>query len=275
MLGSQMLRTFKEASNKTSLKIYFTSRKKKKNQIQFDVLKKSTYNNLISIKPNYIINCIGMIKPKILKDNCKSSFQAFEVNSLFPVYLSQKFKKTKIINISSNAVFDGSKGRYLESDKPSCKDIYGISKRLGEAVEKNVMNIRCSIIGFERNSSYSLLSWFLNNDSKKISGYKDQYWNGITTFSLSKICFGIIKYNLFRNGIFHIFTRKIISKYELLCILNKILKKNKMKINKIKSKSLIDMSLSSKNTKFILKLWKSAGYDCIPSIQALIKELDR
>ena len=32
---------------------------------------------------------------------------------------------------------------------------------------------------------------------KEVNGYKDQFWNGITTHALSKICIGIINAKLF------------------------------------------------------------------------------
>ena len=70
------------------------------------------------------------------------------------------------------------------------------------------MNIRCSIIGLERGTNYSILSWFIKNKSKELNGYNDQFWNGITTHALSKICIGIIEKNLFKNGLYHIFSKK-------------------------------------------------------------------
>ena len=59
------------------------------------------------------------------------------------------------------------------------------------------MNLRCSIIGFEKKTNYSLLNWYWKNKNKKINGYKNYIWNGITTDALSKICMGIINKDLF------------------------------------------------------------------------------
>jgi len=273
MLGSQTVTTFSEINKKQNYKIYFSSRKKNNNKIFFDVFKSKTYENLKNLNPDYIINCIGLIKPKMTSNLSKSSIKFFEINSILPMYLADNFNKSKIINFSSDGVFDGAKGSYLENEKASSIDIYGISKNLGEVKNKNVMNIRCSIVGFEKETSYSLLSWFLKKNSKKINGYKDQYWNGITTYALSKICVGIIQSNIFKNGLFHIFSKNKISKYELLCLFNKYLKKKKIEIKPVKSGNPIDMTLSSKHKKYILKLWKSSGYESIPSIEKLIKEL--
>ena len=189
------------------------------------------------------------------------------------MYLANNFKNSKIIHFSSDGVFNGSKGRYLENDKPYSTDIYGVSKSMGEVVKKNVMNIRCSIIGFEKKTNYSILNWFLNVNSKKIKCYKDQFWNGVTTLALSKLCVGIINAKLFRNGLFHIFSKNKVSKYELLCIFNKYLNNNSKKIKSVSSGNPINMTLASVHKKYILKIWKSSGYKSHPTIDYLIKEL--
>ena len=98
-------------------------------------------------------------------------------------------------------------------------------------------------------------------------------WNGLTCDALSKICISIIFKDLFKRGTFHIFTKDIISKYELLCLFNRYLNKNKTIIYKSPSGSKTDLSLSTKHKDFHLSLWRSIGYDDIPPIENFIKEL--
>ncbi len=272
MLGSQILKITSKLKKK-NLKFFYTSRKIAKDKIFFDVHKKKTYKNIEAIRPDYIINCIGLLKSRISKNTLENKKQLFRINSTFPMYLSKKFKNSKIIHISTDGIFDGFKGNYIEIDKPSANDIYGLSKIKGEISKKNVMNIRCSIIGLEKGTNYSILSWFLKNKSKQINGYNDQFWNGITTYALSKICIGVIEKDLFRNGSYHIFSKKKVSKYKLLCIFNKYLISKKKIIVSVKSGRPIDMTLSSINKKYILNIWKSAGYKSNPKIESLIKEL--
>jgi dTDP-4-dehydrorhamnose reductase len=273
MLGAQMMATFSKFNKKKNLKIFGSSRKKSKNRVFFDFFKEHTYKNIKAINPDYIINCIGLVAPKIKINSTQSKLDSLKINSILPIYLSSNFKNSKIIHISSDGVFNGSKGNYLETDKISTDNVYGITKYMGEITQKNVMNIRCSIVGFEKKTNHSLLNWFLKNDSKKIKGYKDQFWNGITTLALSRICLGIIKYKLFKNGIFHIFSKKRVAKYELLCIFNMYLNRNVAKIKPVKSSNPMNMTLSSIHKKYIFKLWKSAGYKFHPTINFLIKEL--
>ena len=266
-----MIATFSKINKKKTFKIFTSSRKKSKNKIFFDVFKEHSYSNIKAINPDYIINCIGLIGPKI--NSTLSKIESLKINSILPIYLSSTFKNSKIIHISSDGVFNGTKGNYLETDKKSSDDIYGLSKYMGEIKKENVMNIRCSIVGFENKTNHSILNWFLKNKSKKINGYIDQFWNGITTYALSKICVGIIKNKLFKNGLFHIFSKKKVSKYELLCIFNIYLNNSFTKIKPVKSSNPVNMTLSSIHKKYIFKLWRSAGYKLHPSIDFLVKEL--
>ena len=268
-----MVATFSKINKAENFKIFSSSRKKSKNKIFFDFFKKYTYENIKAINPDYIINCIGLVAPKIKINSTKSRLESLKINSILPMFLSNNFRKSKIIHISSDGVFNGSKGNYLETDKISSDNVYGMTKYLGEISEKNVMNIRCSIVGFEKKTNHSILNWFLKNDTRIFKGYKDQFWNGITTLALSKICLGIIRHELFKNGIFHIFSKKKVSKYELLCMFNLYLNRSIAKINPVKSSNPMNMTLSSIHKKYIFKLWKSAGYKLPPTINFLIKEL--
>ncbi len=273
MLGAQMVKYFYKQNKKNNFKIFNSSRKRSKKKIFFDVFNDKTYKNIEATNPHYIINCIGLIKPKISINSTKSNIECFNINSMFPFYLSNNFKNSKIIHISSDGVFNGLKGNYLETDKPSSTDIYGISKIIGEIKNKNVMNIRCSIIGLEKKTNNSILSWFLKKNPRQISGYNDQIWNGITTHALSKICIGIIKAKLFRSGLFHIFSKNKVTKYKLLLILNEILNNNSKKVKLVNSGNPINTSLATIHNKYILRIWKSSGYKSIPTIKYLIKEL--
>lgn len=273
MLGAQMAADFSKLNSKNTFKIFNSSRKKSKNKIFFDVFNKKSYKNIKVIEPHYIINCIGLIKPKISNKSSKSNTECFKINSILPMYLSDNFKNSKIIHISSDGVFNGVKGNYLETDKPSCVDIYGVSKSMGEILKKNVMNIRCSIIGFEKKTNNSILNWFLKNNSKKVNGYKDQYWNGITTHALSKICVGIVNAKLFRDGLFHIFSKNKVTKYKLLSILNELLNSKSKIVKPVNSGNPINMTLSTIHKRYNLKVWKSSGYKSHPTIKYLIKEL--
>ena len=61
---------------------------------------------IIKFKPNIIVNCIGVIKQKILSLEDKNIFY---INSIFPheVYKISNMINSKIIHFSTDCVFDG------------------------------------------------------------------------------------------------------------------------------------------------------------------------
>mgnify|MGYP001252192256 FL=1 len=100
-------------------------------------------------KPNLVINCVGVIKQKIYKDADQKNI--FYVNSFFPheLYKITQFVNARLIHFSTDCVFNGNKGNYSEIDEPNSKDLYGLSKRLGELDYPNSLTLRTSIIGHE------------------------------------------------------------------------------------------------------------------------------
>lgn len=271
MLGSKINKSFQE-SNK-NLKLFTTNRKKNNKSIYFDVLRQSTYKNIKKAKPDYILNCIGVIKPHINEKSADSIINAFNVNSNFPKRLLEIFPKSKIIHFNTDCVFDGKLGNYDESSKHDCSDTYGISKSLGEIQSKRIMNIRCSIIGVELKSKLSLLSWFLNNKDKNIHGFVNHYWNGLTTDALAKIVIAILHYKKFKSGTFHLLPKNRVNKYQLLEIFNKKFFFGKKKIIPIKNNVKINRTLNTKYISFNRKLWELAGYKKIPTIKEMVDEI--
>ncbi|MDO8269800.1 MAG: sugar nucleotide-binding protein [Candidatus Levybacteria bacterium] len=162
-----------------------------------------------------IINCTGVIKPFVNTDPASTLF----INGAFPNILSRDLKD-KLLHVTTDCVFDGISGApYTEKSTKNPNDLYGLSKSLGEPDDSLVL--RTSFIGREIGKPSSLLEWVVSNKGKKIIGYENHLWNGITTKEFGKVCFKIIsdrsKYP--KNGIFHIFSNEI-SKYEILTKIN-------------------------------------------------------
>lgn len=171
-------------------------------------------STILDLKIDCVINCIGLIKQKYY-----SNIDFIHINSVFPHQLSQICAKynTRLIHLSTDCVFDGSKGNYIETDDPTASDIYGQSKYCGEIEYNNTITIRTSIIGKELNSHNSLIEWFLANQNVSIKGYTNAIFSGFPTITLGNIIKDHILENKTLNGIYHISSDPI-SKYDLLQI---------------------------------------------------------
>ena len=184
-----------------------------------------TVEKLIKIeKPNVIVNCIGIIKQnKEINDTINS----IVINALFPNLVSNLCDKyhCRFITIATDCVFDGQKGNYVDDDLPTCHDVYGMTKYLGEVKDKNnTLTLRTSIIGHELNSNISLLNWFLSQENT-VKGYKKAIFSGFTTFEFSKLLAEKIIPNKKLHGLFQISVNPI-SKYDLLKVIASTYKKN-------------------------------------------------
>jgi dTDP-4-dehydrorhamnose reductase len=247
MLGSELFKRFNEnkffkvrGSTKKSKLLIF---KKHKKRIDFEV----SVNNLellkkkiLYFKPDCVINCVGIIKQKIFK---KSKIDdILYINSIFPhkLYYITKLINSRLIHFSTDCVFDGIKGNYLENNEPNSDDIYGKTKFLGEINYQNTCTIRTSIIGHEYYNKLSLLEWFLSNKNQ-CNGFSNSFFSGLTTLEVYKF---LVNYFFKKkySGLLHLHSKKI-SKYNLLKIIKRIY--NKKTQIKRKNKPRIDRSLNS------------------------------
>jgi dTDP-4-dehydrorhamnose reductase len=169
-------------------------------------------------KPDYILNCIGIIKQlKISNDPIIS----ISLNSLFPHKIAEICIKLgiKLIHFSTDCVFSGDKGNYSEENSPDANDLYGKSKLLGEIDYGNCLTLRTSIIGHELGTKNGLIEWFLSQENE-INGYMNSIFTGFPTVEIANILYEkVIKSDLI--GVYHLSSVPI-SKYQLLNIVKEV-----------------------------------------------------
>jgi dTDP-4-dehydrorhamnose reductase len=274
MLGHTCLSYFNSDSE---FDTYGTWRKDTKENLKaFDVLKDSIEDLIQEIQPNWVINCIGMIKQRIDESNQFSVMSTRKINQMFPRDLANAVAGTdaRVIQIATDCVFSGEKGRYCESSPHNAIDLYGRSKSLGEILAPEFINLRTSIIGRELSTNFSLVDWFLSHDlNSEVNGYLNHYWNGITTSSFARIAHGIIKSDGFISGTFHVVPSNEVSKYELLQLIRESYEREDLLIRPVEAPRFVDRTLHTNHPNFNEAVWSSAGYESIPSIEELVDEL--
>lgn len=168
---------------------------------------------LTDIRPSVVINCIGLVKQLAQADD---PLQALPINSLLPHRLARLcgLMGARLVHISTDCVFNGSKGNYRESDPSDAEDLYGRTKLLGEVTYPHTITLRTSIIGHELGSAHGLVGWFLAQQGK-VSGYRRAIFSGLPTVELSRIVRDLVLPNPALSGLFHVAAEPI-AKYELL-----------------------------------------------------------
>ena len=82
---------------------------------------------LEELRPDVVVNCVGLTKHR---PNADDPLVSVPLNSLMPHRLAWlcKLVQARLIHISTDCVFSGSKGNYCEDDPPDARDVYGKSK---------------------------------------------------------------------------------------------------------------------------------------------------
>lgn len=165
------------------------------------------------IQPDVVVNCIGVVKQL---EDAKNPLTVLPLNTMLPHRLERLCAnaEARLIHISTDCVFSGTRGRYLESDASDTTDLYGKSKYLGEVTGANSVTLRTSIIGHELNTSHSLIEWFLRQQGD-ISGYTKAIFSGLPTIELARVIRDFVLPNPGLSGLYHVAAAPI-SKYDLL-----------------------------------------------------------
>ena len=191
-------------------------------------------------QPDIVINCVGLVKQ--LSD-ANDPLIALPINSLFPHMLARCCAEygARVIHMSTDCVFSGSKGGYLDDEIPDAHDLYGVSKRLGEVDYPNAVTLRTSIIGHELNGNSSLIDWFLSQEGS-VKGFSKAIFSGLPTVEIARIIRDYVIPNKELRGLYHV-SADPINKYDLLSLVADIYGHNTRIIKDADFK--IDRSLDS------------------------------
>ena len=273
MLGSACYKVIAESS---SLSVEGTSRTLDDSLTQMNAEDLKQVRTVITnTRPDYVVNCIGIIKPHISEKDPASVMRAISINSEFPIFLAGLASEAdfNVIQIATDCVYSGKKGSYTEIDQHDATDVYGKTKSLGEVPSENFLHLRASIIGPEFGRSTSLLEWFRNQPKEsELNGFEDHIWNGITTYQFARLARGLIESESNIFGIRHLVPANRVSKYDLLKIFSEVYDRNDIEIKKITSSSFIDRTLETEDKDLNREIWNIGGYSSLPTIAEMVSE---
>jgi len=227
MLGNTMLRFFAEDAD---TKVYGTVRDAGSKRYFSEKLTSSlivgvdveNHDSLVRAfaesKPDIVINCVGVVKQLA---SANDTLQSVPINTLLPHRLAALCEATgsRLIHPSTDCVFSGKKGNYMEADFPDAYDLYGRSKLLGEVDYSNAITLRTSIIGHELSGSRSLICWFLAQKGST-KGFAKAIYSGFPTIELARIIKNFVIPRPKMRGLYHVASNPI-NKYDLLKLVAK------------------------------------------------------
>jgi dTDP-4-dehydrorhamnose reductase len=206
-----------------------------------------------TVRPQVVINCIGLIKQL---SAASDPLRAVPINALLPHRLAGlcQAADARLVHISTDCVFSGKKGYYVETDFPDSDDLYGRSKLLGEVDYPHAVTLRTSIIGPELAGNHGLLSWFLSQTGP-IKGFRRAIFSGLPTVELATVMRDLVLPRLDLQGLYHVVSSPI-NKFELLKLFAAVYERT----NEISpdDQLVIDRSLNGK------RFEESTGYTSPP-----------
>ena len=227
MLGNAMFRVLSE---KADLRVYGTARRESSRQNFSESLHSQivvgvdveNHDSLVkafaTVKPDVVVNCVGLVKQLA---EASDPLLALPINTLLPHRLAALCQATsaRLVHISTDCVFSGSKGGYLEADFPDAYDLYGRSKLLGEVDYPHAITLRTSIIGHELSGHRSLVNWFLAQQGS-VKGFTRAIFSGLPTVELATVIRDVVLPHQELHGLYHV-ASKPINKFDLLQLVAK------------------------------------------------------
>jgi dTDP-4-dehydrorhamnose reductase len=136
-------------------------------------------------RPSVVINCVGLVKQL---GDAKNPLAAIPINSILPHRLAQlcSLAGARLVHLSTDCVFSGERGMYVEEDPPDASDVYGRTKLLGEVDYPHAVTLRTSIIGHELDGARSLIGWFLAQEGR-VKGFSRAVFSGLPTVEIARV----------------------------------------------------------------------------------------
>lgn len=258
-MAGHVIYTYLKELNKYELLGTTNSNSFGNDSVKLDIFNISKLDDIIyDFKPDYIINCIGVL----INNSKKAPDGAIFANSYLPHHLAKLSydNNFKLIHISTDCVFSGKEGGYTEKSFKNATDLYGLSKSLGEVDDLKNITIRTSIIGPEIKSvGEGLFHWFMFQE-QEINGYKRNFWSGVTTIELAYFIEWILNTEL--TGLIHLTNNDPISKFDLLSLISSVFQKKISILNN--AEYICDKSFINTNDKITYK---------VPSYEEMIEEM--
>ena len=167
--------------------------------------------------PEVIIHCAAIANV----DDCEAKPElAKKINADLPGQIASAAasRKIKMVQISTDAVFDGQQGNYLETDQPNPLSVYARTKWEGEQAvleaNPNALVARVNFYGWSVTGKRSLAEWFVNNLSagEEVRGFTDIHFCPMMVLDLVETMMEAVEKDL--CGLYHMVGPQMMSKFD-------------------------------------------------------------
>jgi len=177
----------------------------------------TTRKLLFDLRPDTIVHCAAATSVDWCEDNPKRA-EAINVQAAAVLAETAATLNARLVYVSTDSVFDGTKGDYAETDEPAPLNVYARSKLAGERETSrrnpSAMLARVSIYGWNAQNKDSLAEWVLRRleEGRDVPGFTDVFFTPILVNDLVPVLFAMLKQEL--TGLYHVVGSERISKFE-------------------------------------------------------------
>ena len=260
-----------------NIKIFWTGRNIPLGEegLHLDILDRINLKELINLyEPDILINLAALTNVDFCE---KNPVLAREINCKGVENICDIFKG-KIIQLSTDYVFDGKNGPYVEEDVTSPLSVYGTTKLEAEKIIQSHNSENLIIRGNVLYDNYkyseaSFLNWVVKSLNKKvpIDVVDDQINNPTWTESMAKIIGLCIDKEL--SGVYHWGDAEFVSRYTFAKMIGKKYKLETNLINPITTEKLgqiahrpLNSGLISNKLMSVLNIKQPSINDCLNKI---------
>jgi dTDP-4-dehydrorhamnose reductase len=170
-----------------------------------------------ALQPESIIHCAAATSVDWCEGHPELAEQVNVQASAFLAEVAQELN-SQFVYISTDAVFDGSRGNYSETDRPAPLSVYAKSKLRGEEEvlrrHSSALIVRVSIYGWNVQPKQSIAEWVLDEigAGRRVHGFADVYFCPMLANDLAEVLLTMLDRGL--RGIYHVGSSERISKYD-------------------------------------------------------------
>ncbi len=207
---------------------YFNAREDiDKDLIFLDATEFTQLSNLImEISPDVIINCMGLTSVELCE---KRPEACWKLNTEIPMRLAQisNSMKLRLIHISSDHFASAKKMPRKESDIVFPINQYGYSKFQAEKFvnkyDPNALILRTNFFARARHGGKSLLDFAISslNSCRVVTGFEDVLFSPVGAREIANFLLDYRSSSI--SGILNLASKEVISKFEFLTLVSKIL----------------------------------------------------
>lgn len=172
---------------------------------------------IASRRPQWVVHCAAATDV----DACEASpGMACRLNRDMAREVAEAARsvRARLVHISTDAVFDGKRGGYRESDAARPINAYGKSKLEGEravaAAHPEALIVRTNFFGWNAQAKRSLAEWFLDRleRGEACPGFVDVWVSPILVSDVGELLLKMMTAGL--RGVYHVAGGQCLSKYD-------------------------------------------------------------